>query len=100
MFLVSPGRETTVELSTDNGLSGGYGAGANDCSGSGTRFNDAAPTSITTGSAPFSGQFKPEGLLSDLNGLDESGLWTLQVTDDAAVDTGTIGCAKLIIRRP
>ena len=83
MFLISPGG-TTVELSTDNGGSGdNYGSGTNDCSGTGTRFNDAATKSITTGSAPFSGSFKPEGLLSGFNGLDESGQWTLRVTDDA-----------------
>jgi subtilisin-like proprotein convertase family protein len=101
MFLISPGGGTTVELSTDNGSSGdNFGSGTNDCAGAGTRFNDAASTSITTGSAPFSGSFRPEGLLSDFNGLGESGQWTLQVTDDASQDTGTIGCAKLIIRRP
>ena len=42
MFLLSPGG-TTVGLSTDNGGGGNnFGTGTNDCSGTGTRFNDAA----------------------------------------------------------
>jgi subtilisin-like proprotein convertase family protein len=101
MFLISPGGGTTVELSTDNGSSGdNFGSGSNDCAGGSTRFNDAASTSITAGSAPFPGSYTPEGSLSGFNGLNESGQWTLQVTDDAGMDTGTIGCVRLVIRRP
>lgn len=73
---------TTVELSTGNG-----GSGQNYTN---TNFDDNASTSITSGSAPFTGTFKPEGSLSDLNGKSSSGNWSLKVCDDASYDTGTI----------
>jgi subtilisin-like proprotein convertase family protein len=101
LFLIGPGSAPTVELSTDNGGTGdNYGSGANDCSATHTRFNDAAATPITSGIAPFAGTFRPEGELADFNGGAQSGQWMLRITDDAADDAGTVGCFKLRIRRP
>ena len=101
MFLLGPGGAPIVELSTDNGASGdNYGNGTNNCAGTSTVFNDAAATSITAGTAPFAGSFKPEGLLSGFNGDPQNGQWTLRITDDAGADIGTVGCFKLRIRRP
>jgi subtilisin-like proprotein convertase family protein len=100
MFLIDPSSHI-VELSTDNGGSGdNFGSGANDCSGTPTTFNDSAATSITAGTAPFAGTFKPEGTLADLAGDPSGGTWKLRVTDDSAVDTGTVGCFKLKVTHP
>jgi subtilisin-like proprotein convertase family protein len=73
---------TTVELFSDVG-----GGGDNFTN---TTLDDAASTSITAGSAPFTGTFSPEGSLADFNGLSSAGDWTLQITDDANLDGGTL----------
>src|SRR5439155_12883147 len=43
-----------------------------------------------SGSPPYAGWFRPEAPLSNLDGLSLTGLWKLQVADQANVDTGTI----------
>ena len=73
IFLIAP-NGTEIELSTDNG-----GLGANYTN---TIFDDAAGTSITAGLAPFTGTFRPEENLAQLNGLPVAGTWTLRVIDD------------------
>jgi subtilisin-like proprotein convertase family protein len=88
IFLIGP-NGTRVELTTDNG-----GTGENFVN---TVFDDQAATSITLGAAPFTGSFKPEGLLSSLNGIPANGTWTLEITDDAGVDTGTLNSWTLTI---
>ena len=60
--------------------------------GSGNNFiatvlDDAAASSITTGAAPFTGTFQPEGSLADFNGIDAAGTWTLEIIDDTKRDT-------------
>lgn len=67
-------------LTTDNGGSG------NDFTN--TTFDQSAGTSITAGSAPFSGTYRPEGNLSALNGQNAQGEWRLYVYDDAGGDRG------------
>jgi subtilisin-like proprotein convertase family protein len=47
----------------------------------GTLFDDGAETSISNGTAPYTGSFQPLGLLSSLLGSNASGTWTLQVTN-------------------
>ncbi|MEJ5165507.1 MAG: S8 family serine peptidase [Thermoanaerobaculia bacterium] len=81
IYLISP-TGTRVELSTDNGSSGDNYVN--------TVFDDEASTPITSGTAPFTGSFKPEGLLSALDGESAQGTWTLEVSDDAGGDTGTL----------
>ena len=56
-----------------------------------TVFVDGAP-SITTGSAPFTGQFSPEGgtFASTFDGETAAGLWLLAICDDASGDLGTL----------
>jgi len=80
---------TVVELTTDNGGSG------NDYID--TIFDDEAGTSVTTGSAPFTGSFSPEGVLGDFDGESSFGTWTLTVFDDAAGDTGTLNTWTIFI---
>ncbi|MDO9207007.1 MAG: Ig-like domain-containing protein, partial [Sulfuricurvum sp.] len=79
--LVAP-NGTVIGLSSYNG-----GSGNNY---SNTLFDDEAVTSITSGAAPFSGIFRPEGLLSGLDGLEMQGTWVLRISDDAGADWGTL----------
>lgn len=72
---------TQIELTTDNG-----GSGDNYVN---TLFSSAATNSITTGTAPFTGTFLPEGDLSSLFSTG-NGNWTLQVSDDGTGDLGTL----------
>ncbi len=81
MFLIAP-NNTQVELSTDNGSEGDNYTN--------TTFDDDATTLITAGTAPFTGSFKPEGLLSTFNGLSTTGNWTLKITDDTNSDGGNL----------
>jgi hypothetical protein len=61
------------------------------------RLSDQAGTDIGVVTGPGNGgaifgTFRPEApaLLSAFNGLDASGCWALTLTDDAALDTGTL----------
>lgn len=91
---------TTIPLAANRGGSGDdYGSGANDCTGTFTVFDDGAATGISGGVAPFAGSFRPESALAALNGEPIEGTWTLVVSDGAAGDTGTVGCAQLEIQR-
>lgn len=81
VFLIAPDG-TRVELFTDVG-----GSGDNFVN---TILDSQAATAITAGTAPFTGTFRPEGNLNTLNGKAGNGNWTLEVTDDAGGDVGTI----------
>ncbi len=73
-----------------------YHGGSGD-SYSNTVFDDEAITAITSGSAPFNGVYRPEGLLSAIDGLEMQGIWTLQISDDAGADSGVLYSWSLII---
>ena len=91
---------TAVTLSNRRGSSGdNFGTGANDCSGTFTVFDDSAAATISGGISPFSGSFKPESPLSAFNGKATNGTWKLRVSDNAALDTGTVGCVQLELTR-
>jgi len=81
VFLIAPDK-TRIQLFTDVG---GMGYHFTD-----TVLDDDAALSITGGSAPFTGTYRPEGKLSDLVGKEICGTWTLEVTDDSAMATGTL----------
>ncbi len=56
-----------------------------------TVFDDEAATSIVTGSAPFTGSFRPESPLSLVDGINAAGAWKLKVVDVGGEDeVGTI----------
>ena len=55
-----------------------------------TTFSDQALVSIDLASAPYTGTFKPQGLLSTLNTEDPNGVWTLELHDNATGETGTL----------
>ncbi|MEM9488105.1 MAG: DUF4215 domain-containing protein [Myxococcota bacterium] len=45
---------------------------------------------IESGDPAIAGRYRPEGSLSDFDGADVSGTWSLSVTDGTAGDSGTI----------
>jgi len=81
IYLVSP-NGTRVELVTD--------LNNNQTFMTDTTFNDQATGGILAGAAPFTGNFRPEGSLGAMNGLNPSGVWTLEITDDNQFDFGTL----------
>ncbi|MBI1223908.1 MAG: T9SS type B sorting domain-containing protein [Bacteroidetes bacterium] len=72
IFLKAPNGQLLM-LSTNNG-----GSGDNYTQ---TCFSPSAVTPITSGTAPFTGSFQPEGAWTVLNGAPINGDWTLQVSD-------------------
>jgi subtilisin-like proprotein convertase family protein len=81
VYLISP-QGTRVELFTSVGS-----AGDNFTN---TVLDNNCATPVTGGTAPFTGCYRPEGTLSTFDGQDSSGVWTLEVTDAWAQDTGTL----------
>ncbi len=105
VYLVGPGNTGTLELTTDNG-----GSSENYTN---TVLSTAATTNITSGSAPFTGTYRTEGLTNAapsvgsysipaaaLNGAAINGAWTLRVFDDGSGDTGTLANWSLEISQP
>lgn len=105
IFLTSPNGDI-IELSTDNGGSGdNYKI---------TTFTDAASTNITSGNAPFNGDFQPEGTTSTSNGnktgtittlagfnnSSPNGTWVIDVYDDGWGDEGTLNSIILELDTP
>lgn len=72
---------TQIELSTDNGSSGDNYIN--------TVLSSAGITNITTGTAPMTGVFLPEGSLPSLYS-QANGNWALKVADDLGGDVGTL----------
>lgn len=73
LYLEAPNGQR-LELSTNNGGSGGY---KNTC------FVPAAPTSIRSANVPFTGNFQPEGNWNALVNTPINGDWKLLVSDAA-----------------
>lgn len=102
LTLIAPDNtQVVLSANRDTAAGGGdnYGTGANDCSGTPTVFDDSAATPISAGLPPFAGTFQPEQPLSGMNGRSINGTWKLRVSDNAAIDTGTVGCVTLEISR-
>ncbi|RMG79825.1 MAG: hypothetical protein D6707_07460 [Bacteroidetes bacterium] len=80
---------TQFELSTDNG--GSSDNYTNTC------FTVNATTPITSGSAPFTGNYLPEGgnLANAFAGCPLNGTWNLVVGDDVGGDDGTLNSWSL-----
>jgi subtilisin-like proprotein convertase family protein len=56
-----------------------------------TVFNDSAATSISSGTAPFTGVFKPvEALASFNNGQNPNGTWNLMIRDQTVGEVGNV----------
>lgn len=82
---------TAVVLTSDNG------GGANNLR---VVFDDTAATSIVGDNANHNSNAErrriPENPLSAFNGQNAAGTWTLQICDDAALDTGTFDSYSLV----
>jgi gliding motility-associated-like protein len=92
IFLVSPSGQF-IELTTDNGGNGGNGLGMDQMIGTCFTPVDTTPiTSVLPTDVPFTGNWKPEGLWSDLYGANSltNGTWTLQLIDDQVNVGGTL----------
>ncbi|MBP7688710.1 MAG: proprotein convertase P-domain-containing protein [Thermoflexales bacterium] len=63
-----------------------------------TILDDAAAAAISSGTAPFTGSYRPEGGLSSLYEQSQAGTWTLTLIDVAAGDGGTLNGWGLDIR--
>jgi subtilisin family serine protease/subtilisin-like proprotein convertase family protein len=66
----------------------------------GTIFDDQATTAITAGTYPFTGSFRPSGLLSTFNGTQAMGVWRLEVVDNVGADSGTINSWSISLFGP
>jgi gliding motility-associated-like protein len=89
-YLVAPNGQF-IALTTDNGGSGGNGAGLDYYNN--TCFSPDAKQSITTGTVPFTGSFQPEDPWSDLWSVKDNpvnGKWSLQLIDDQTGAQGKI----------
>jgi subtilisin-like proprotein convertase family protein/subtilisin family serine protease len=63
-----------------------------------TIFTDTATNSITSGSAPFTGSFRPVEPLAIFQSLaDANGLWQLEIDDRANGDEGSINSWELTL---
>ncbi|MEO8398650.1 MAG: T9SS type A sorting domain-containing protein [Ignavibacteriaceae bacterium] len=58
---------------------------------------DSASTPIESGSAPFSGEYKPFSSLSKFSNMDPEGAWILKVYDRATGNTGILDSWELTI---
>ncbi|UMB59655.1 M12 family metallo-peptidase [Lutibacter sp. A80] len=81
LYLISP-TGTKVLLSANNGNEG--------LNYTNTNFDDSAEVSITSGTPPFTGTFKPQGNLAAFNEEESYGDWILQAIDAGPEDTGSI----------
>lgn len=85
--LTSPGGTTVTLL---DAAGGALNSGNNFCQ---TALDDTATSSIqnvTSSQAPFTGTFTPLSPLSAFIGEDSTGTWTLHVTDQAFIDSGSV----------
>jgi subtilisin-like proprotein convertase family protein len=84
--LISPSGKTVV-LSNREGNSGDNFQG--------TTFDSASSNPISQGLPPFQGTYAPEESLASLFGGVINGTWTLEIRDQAFIDTGTLNSWSL-----
>ncbi len=98
--------DLTISLVGPNGvvvpLVSGTGSGANfgsACSPDADRttFDDSAAISITAGSPPFMGTYRPQSPLSALANISGNGNWRLRITDSVGGSLGALRCWSLFL---
>ncbi len=62
------------------------GAGISGSNFIGTRFDDEATLDLSQGTSPYTGSFRPSGFLSNYDGQNIQGTWTLTVYDWLVAD--------------
>ena len=90
---------TTVDLTSSNGFGANYGSACTPLTNR-TTFDDAAATSITAGTPPFVGSFRPEQSLVAFDGKTGTavnGTWRLRIVDDFVGNVGTLLCWSLTV---
>jgi len=85
--------DITIQIVAPDGtvrnLASGIGGGDDNMTN--TCFNVTAPTSIQTGTAPFTGTFMPMGQMGAVNnGQNPNGIWYLRVADNYGADEGVV----------
>lgn len=82
VFLVSP---SGIVINLFSGVGGSSDNFSNTC------LSQSATTSITAGSGPFNGTFKPQETLGNMNnGQNPNGIWKLRILDTYPADQGTL----------
>jgi subtilisin-like proprotein convertase family protein len=93
IYLVSPAG-TRATLTTDNG-------GTNDDVFNGTVWDDSSVSAACSdwvySNGVLASPMNPEGSLTAFRGENPNGIWTLEVTDDVASNTGSMSSWKLDI---
>ncbi len=84
VFLISPAPDLDTVLLFD--IAGDVG-GENLTN---TRFDDEAAQTLSQGTAPYTGSFRPVDSLRQYDGIPSNGTWTLFVVDSALIDSGYI----------
>ena len=80
-----------IQLLGPNGsLSLSQGNGSGGANYINTTFDDSAAVSITQGSPPYTGSYKPQNPLSYFNNQPASGNWILRVYDSKAGNQGSL----------
>lgn len=86
IYIISP-LGTRIELSTNKG-----GSGDNY---SNVTFDDDSSNTLPTGNVTLSGDYQPVGSLATLIGENVNGNWTVEISDTANADGGTINSITL-----
>jgi autotransporter-associated beta strand protein len=96
LSLISP-NGTTVNLTSGNGGGANFGAGCSPDANR-TTFDDAGLVSITAGSPPFVGTFRPQTPLSAFFETPSvNGSWRLHITDSFGGSVGALRCWSLFL---
>jgi hypothetical protein len=94
--LISP-NGTTVNLTSGNGSGANFGSGCSPDANR-TTFDDAGLVSITAGSPPYVGTFRPQAPLSAFFETPVvPGNWRLHVADTVGGSTGALRCWSLFL---
>ncbi len=81
LILVAPNGQTVLLVNK-------RGSGGSNFTG--TVLDDEAATEVGSRFAPFTGSYRPEQPLSNLDGLPISGTWKLRIFDDVSGDSGQL----------
>ncbi len=84
-FLIAPNGQTDTLFFNPGPV--GTGGGQDFIA---TWLKDTGPLSIQSGTAPFTGVFRPTTELSKFNGLNPNGNWILKIYDWGTSNTGTL----------
>ena len=99
LTLVSPAG-TEIPLSTHEGGSGAdFGSEAKGCDGVLAWFESDAFDAVSTQTAPFTDDQRPERPLTALYGQQAHGRWSLRVSDGTAGAAGTLLCWQIELSR-